>query len=186
MAIWKKSDKKVPATATEEGVSSVAPAPVVNSTLAPSPVQKPAEEKKMAMLKKEEDFSRSGEVNAVLGRGTEFEGKLLFEGEVRIAGKFTGEIYSKDRLQIDDSAKVKAEIYAGVVIVYGEVVGNIYAQQLIELKSTARVLGNIETPALVVEKGVIFQGCCKMENLEKKPVNASPTPLKAVASDEKK
>ena len=50
------------------------------------------------------------DANAVLGRGTEFEGKLVFEGEVRIAGKFTGEIYSKDRLQIDDTAKVRAEI----------------------------------------------------------------------------
>ncbi|MDR0965309.1 MAG: polymer-forming cytoskeletal protein [Myxococcales bacterium] len=133
----------------------------------------------MAILKKEEDFSRNGEVNAVLGRGTEFEGKLIFEGEVRIAGKFTGEIFSKDRLQIDDSAKIKAEIHSGIVVVYGEIIGNIYAQQLIELKSTARVYGNIETPALIVDKGVIFQGSCKMENLEKK------SHLKAVSLDDK-
>lgn len=136
----------------------------------------------MAMLKKEEDFSKNGDINAVLGRGTEFEGKLIFEGEVRIAGKFTGEIHSKDRLQVDDSAKVKAEIYAGIVIVYGEIVGNIYAHQLIELKSTARIYGNIETPALIIEKGVIFQGTCKMENLDKKQ---NTTSLKAVSSDEK-
>ena len=188
MAIWKKNDKKTPVTTLEEeGVSSEPPPSTVHPLpAAPAPVQKPVEEKKMAMLKKEEDFSRSGEVNAVLGRGTEFEGKLLFEGEVRIAGKFTGEIYSKDRLQIDDSAKVKAEIHAGIVVVYGEVVGNIFAQQLIELKSTARILGNIETPALIVEKGVIFEGCCKMENLEKKPGNVSTLPLKSVPPEEKK
>lgn len=131
-------------------------------------------ESKMAMLKREEDVVRGGDVNAVLGRGTEFEGKLTFEGEVRIAGKFTGEIFSKDRLQIDDGAKIKAEINAGTVIVYGEIVGNIKAANLVELKSTARVRGNIETPSLVIEKGVIFEGSCKMENLGK---GGSVTPL---------
>lgn len=110
------------------------------------------------------------DANAILGRGTEFEGKLVFEGEVRIAGKFTGEIYSKDRLQIDDTAKVRAEIHAGTVVVYGDVEGNIYAQQLIELKASAHVKGNIETPALIVEQGVIFEGSCKMENLGSAPV----------------
>ena len=185
MSFWKRSDNNK--TTTDEKMFSNQSSPDVGNTpLAPSSVQKTVEEKKMAMLKKEEDFSRHGEINAVLGRGTEFEGKLLFEGEVRIAGKFTGEIYSKDRLQVDESAKIKAEIYAGTVVVYGEIVGNIYAQQLIELKSTARVTGNIETPALIVEKGVIFQGCCKMENLEKKPMNVSPSPLKAVPNEEKK
>jgi cytoskeletal protein CcmA (bactofilin family) len=90
----------------------------------------------MAMtLKKDEELVRTGEVNAVLGKGTEFEGKLTFEGEVRIAGKFTGEIFSKDRLQIDDGAKVHAEISAGSVIVYGEVVGNIKASQSVELRA---------------------------------------------------
>ncbi|HCF61999.1 MAG TPA: hypothetical protein DFS52_28900 [Myxococcales bacterium] len=122
----------------------------------------------MAMLKKEEELPRSsGEVNAVLGRGTEFEGKLTFEGEVRIAGKFTGEIFSKDRLQIDDSARIKAEISTGSLVVYGEITGNIRATQLVELKASARVKGNIETPSLVIERGVIFEGSCKMENLGK-------------------
>ena len=32
------------------------------------------------------------EISALLGRGTRFEGKLSFEGRVRIDGAFTGEI----------------------------------------------------------------------------------------------
>jgi len=146
------------------------------------PAEQPPAKKEsvMALGKREEEVVRSGEVNAVLGRGTEFEGKLTFEGEVRIAGRFHGEIFSKDRLQVDDGAKVQAEISAGTVIVYGEIIGNIKAATMVELKSTARVKGNIETPALTIEKGVLFEGACKMENLGKP---ASVTPLK---SDEKK
>ena len=127
------------------------------------------------MAARDDEKRTPGEVNAVLGRGTEFEGKLTFEGEVRVAGKFTGEIFSKDRLQIDDTAKVHAEINAGSVIVYGEVVGNTKASQTIELKANARVKGNLETPTLIIEKGVIFEGCCKMENLK-----AGASPLKPV------
>ncbi|MBI5543073.1 MAG: polymer-forming cytoskeletal protein [Deltaproteobacteria bacterium] len=134
----------------------------------------------MAMLKRDDEPARGGEVNAVLGRGTEFEGKLTFEGEVRIAGKFNGEIFSKDRLQVDDSAKIHAEISAGSVVVYGEIVGNIKAVQVVELKANAKVKGNIETPSLIIEKGVIFEGACKMENLGKGNV----TPLKS--ADDKK
>jgi cytoskeletal protein CcmA (bactofilin family) len=152
------------------------------------PEARPAEkapatkESSMALTKREEDLVRGGgEVNAVLGKGTEFEGKLTFEGEVRIAGRFQGEIFSKDRLQVDDGARVQAEITTGVLIVYGEIVGNVKATQMVELKANAKVRGNIETPALIIEKGVIFEGSCKMENLGK---GASVTPLKP-AGDEK-
>ena len=152
-------------------------APAVPETRPAEQPQPPAKKESfMALGKREEEMVRGGgEVNAVLGRGTEFEGKLTFEGEVRIAGRFHGEIFSKDRLQVDDGARVQAEISAGTVIVYGEIIGNIKATTVVELKSTAKVRGNIETPALTIEKGVIFEGSCKMENLGK---SASVTPLK--------
>ena len=37
----------------------------------------------------------TGELNALLGRGTRFEGKLTFEGRVRIDGHFVGEVFSE-------------------------------------------------------------------------------------------
>src|SRR5947209_13636756 len=39
-------------------------------------------------------------LNALLGRGSEFDGKLSFEGTVRIDGTFTGEISTNDMLII--------------------------------------------------------------------------------------
>src|SRR5689334_1234133 len=111
----------------------------------------------MAVSKREDEFvSRSGELNALLGKGSEFEGKLSFEGQVRIDGKFTGQIQTKDTLVIGDGARVQAEIQAGVVIVNGTVEGNIKATQMIELHQPARVRGNLEAPSLSMDKGVIF------------------------------
>ena len=139
----------------------------------------------MAMLKRDELTSvpaTSGDLNALLGRGSEFEGKLTFEGTVRIDGKFTGTIVTNDVLVIGEGAKVNAEISCGTVIVHGEINGNVKAKTAVELHHPARMRGNIETPSLMVEKGVIFEGQTKMEGVEKAPAKpvSTPSPISSV------
>lgn len=123
--------------------------------------------------------SPQGEINTLLGRGSAFEGKLTFEGTVRIDGTLTGEIFSDDILVVGEGAEVRAKIEVGTLIVRGHVDGNIKAAQLVELHAPARVRGNIETPQLFIDKGVIFEGNCKMEGASGKP-SAQPTPRPAV------
>ncbi len=116
-----------------------------------------------APAKEEKTVSaRTGELHTLLGKGSEFDGKLSFEGQVRIDGKYTGHIHTKDVLVIGESAKVNAEINAGTIIINGTVEGIIRATQLVELHPPARVKGTIETPAMSMEKGVIFEGTTKM------------------------
>lgn len=101
-------------------------------------------------------------LNALLGKGSEFEGKLTFEGTVRIDGRFSGEIITEDRLVVGEGAEVRATISAGSVELHGDVIGDIRASKSIELHAPARLKGNIETPELYVDKGVIFDGQCTM------------------------
>jgi cytoskeletal protein CcmA (bactofilin family) len=115
-----------------------------------------------------------GEINTLLGRGSEFQGKLTFEGTVRIDGKLSGEIFSDDVLVVGEGAQVSAEIEVGVIIVEGNVTGNIRAKRAVELHAPARVKGNIETPSLYIDKGVIFEGNCKMEGHSPPPKPAKP------------
>jgi len=139
----------------------------------------------MAMLKREEMPATSAvggsDLNALLGRGSEFDGKLTFEGTVRIDGKFTGSIVSNDVLVVGEGAKIAAEITCGTIIVHGEITGNIKARNTVELHHPAKVRGNVETPVLMIEKGVMFEGQTKMEGVEKavpqRPV-ATPVPIK--------
>src|SRR5205814_4098781 len=104
-----------------------------------------------------------GEITTLLGRGSEFEGKLSFEGTVRVDGKLSGEIFTEDVLIIGEGAEVRAEINVGAVIIEGMVQGNIHAKRSVEIHTPGRVRGNITTPALVIEKGVMFDGNCQME-----------------------
>ncbi len=112
-------------------------------------------------------------------KGALHEGKLTFEGTVRIDGKFTGTIVTADVLVVGEGAKISAEISCGTIIIHGDVTGNIRAKNAVELHHPAKMRGNVETPSLMVEKGVIFEGQTKMENLsaDRKP---AATPIAAV------
>ncbi|MEK6619984.1 MAG: polymer-forming cytoskeletal protein [Chloroflexota bacterium] len=105
------------------------------------------------------------ELNALLGRGSEFDGKLAFEGTVRIDGMFSGEITTNDTLIVGEGAKIAAEISCGTIVVHGEITGNIHAAQAVELHKPAKVKGDITSPSLMVERGVVFEGRSKMEDL---------------------
>ena len=181
MAFWNKTRDDAPGPAGPDA----RPTP----TAPAHPALTHREEPPLAMLKRDDvptPTAAGSDLNALLGRGSEFEGKLTFEGTVRIDGKFTGNIQSGDVLVIGEGAKVSAEISCGTVIVHGEVTGNLRAKNAVELHHPARVRGNIETPSLMIEKGVLFEGQAKMENLEKggfsKPAAAAPvaTPVTAV------
>ena len=95
--------------------------------------------------------SEPGEITTLLGKGSHFEGKLTFEGTVRVDGKLSGEIFSNDVLVV------------GEVIVQGSVVGNIKARRSIELRAPARVKGDLHTASLLIDRGVVFEGYCKMD-----------------------
>ena len=104
------------------------------------------------------------EITALLGRGTQFEGKLHFEGRVRIDGMFKGEIRSDDTLVIGEGAEVHADIDVATVIVRGGVVhGNIRARTAIEVHAPGRVVGDLHSPSLFIDRGVEFQGNCWMD-----------------------
>jgi cytoskeletal protein CcmA (bactofilin family) len=119
----------------------------------------------MGMLGKEDEaeFRKSGEVNAFLGRGTTFEGKLLFEGLMRIDGKCRGEILSGDSLVIGDTGEVDAQINVGNLTVNGKLTGKVIATSHIEIAPPGEIRGDIETFSLVVREGAVFQGNCRME-----------------------
>jgi cytoskeletal protein CcmA (bactofilin family) len=109
-----------------------------------------------------------GEINTLLGRGSEFEGKLTFEGTVRIDGTLKGEVFSEDVLIVGEGARVEAEVDIGQIIIQGTVVGNIRAKRGIEILAPGRVKGDLTSPSLQIDKGVIFEGRSFMEGVAEK------------------
>lgn len=114
----------------------------------------------------EEIALEQGEINnrvtALLDRGAAFEGQLTFEGTVRIAGKFRGEIFTKDTLVIDAGADVEAQIEADTVIISGIVKGNVFARRRVIMHPPAILKGTVTTPSLRIDEGVVFEGASYM------------------------
>ena len=104
-----------------------------------------------------------GANDLLLGRGVRFEGKLTFAGTVRIDASFIGTIVTDDVLVVGESARIDANITCGTIVVHGEVNGNVVAKSGVEIRSSGKLRGDIETPALVIEKGAFFQGASRME-----------------------
>ena len=114
------------------------------------------------------------ELAALLGRGTRYRGKLSFEGRVRIEGRFEGEIRGDDVLVIGEGAEVDADIEVGTcVVVGGTVRGNIRARDAIELHVPAVVTGDLHAPNVFIDRGVQFEGNCKMAPLSQLPPEAA-------------
>jgi cytoskeletal protein CcmA (bactofilin family) len=107
------------------------------------------------------------EINAFLGKETEFEGKLSFKGAVRLDGHFTGEIFTEGTLIIGESAIIKSDIHVSHIIISGEIRGNIIADNRIEIHAPGKVYGNIQSPTVIIEEGVIFEGNCRMQKIDK-------------------
>ena len=124
------------------------------------------------------------DITTLLGPGTQFEGKLHFEGRVRIDGVFKGEVRSDDTLIIGEGAEVHAEIDVATVIVRGGTVhGNVRASQSLEIHAPGRLIGNIHSPSIFIERGVEFQGSCRMDAIEPgKPASTSASASSTAAT----
>ncbi len=100
---------------------------------------------------------------ALLQQGCSFDGKLTFEGTVRIDGHFSGEIFSEGTLIVGEAASIEARLDVGSLVVHGQVIGEVIAKDRIELRQSARVQGNISAKTLVVAEGSSFDGQCRMD-----------------------
>ena len=101
------------------------------------------------------------QINAFLGKDTEFEGKLSFTGAVRVDGRFSGEIFTEGTLIVGETAVVESDIQASHIIISGEVHGNIHAP--------GKVFGNIQAKTVTIDEGVVFEGNCRMQKQVEEP-----------------
>jgi cytoskeletal protein CcmA (bactofilin family) len=117
-------------------------------------------------------------LNSFLGEGTQVEGKLKFEGALRIDGRFKGEISSTGSLSVGEKAVIEADIHAASVLSSGEIKGSVYADEVIEIVGPGKMHGNIEAPNIVTHPGVFFKGNCdtRMPNNKVDGIPVCPAP----------
>lgn len=131
-----------------------APAPPVQT-----PTQPRAIGEKDAMARDIKD----GVLNGFVGNGTVMSGEAVFKGMLRVDGTLTGRVTSDDgTLLVGTNGQVDANIKVSIATIHGTVNGDIVATKKLELGRSAKVVGNVQTPALVIEQGAVFEGSCRM------------------------
>ena len=123
---------------------------------------------------------REGVISGFVGGGTVVSGDAEFKGMLRIDGRFTGRVRSeKGSLIVSAGGVVEADVEVASAKINGTVNGDIVATGRIEFGRSARVRGNIQTPALVIEEGAIFEGTCRMQTTQPKPEAAKTSRAEA-------
>ena len=93
------------------------------------------------------------------------EGNVKFSGPInlRLNGKFEGELEMQGQLSIGENADVKAKIIKGEDIhILGKVKGDIICTKRLEISPSGSVTGNIKTPLLIIKEGATLEGNCQV------------------------
>lgn len=106
--------------------------------------------------------NESNELNAFLGVGTEYRGKLDFVGTVRIDGHFEGEISTDGALILGREATIIGSIKVGHLTSNGHIEGDVTVKVRAALEKTSVLKGTLSTPKLVMQDGAIVEGSIAM------------------------
>eukprot|EP01132_Coremiostelium_polycephalum_P000735 gene735-909_t len=106
----------------------------------------------------------------LVGKGTVLEGNLNTVGNLRVEGKIIGSVTTKAKLALGATSFIKGNIIAQNAEVAGEVQGTIEVAGLLTMKATAVVEGDIVISKLIFEEGAKFNGKCRMETTDQRPL----------------
>lgn len=102
----------------------------------------------------------------MFGQGTQIEGNVNSDGDIRVDGEVKGSLTSKSKVVVGVTGSVQGDIYCQNATIEGKVTGNIFATELLILTRSALVNGDVQLKKLVVEEGARFSGNCSMGNLQ--------------------
>ncbi len=105
-----------------------------------------------------DQFPSSENQESLIAPGLIIEGKIEGTGNVRIVGRFKGEVSVKGDLTIERGAHISGEIRAENIIVRGEVEGNIHATARVELSESGVLTGDLKASSLTVAAGSRMRG----------------------------
>ncbi|MBN1654200.1 MAG: polymer-forming cytoskeletal protein [Deltaproteobacteria bacterium] len=119
----------------------------------------------------------AGEADGYVGPDLSFRGKLSGRGDVRIEGRFKGDVDIDGVLTVGAFAHVRAEIKAVSVSVAGKIVGNVRARTLVEVHAGGNIDGHVIAPKIMVDHGGRILGSSQPENFASEKSFETPLPV---------
>lgn len=105
---------------------------------------------------------KSARVETIIGRNTEIEGNVSFNGGLHIDGKIKGNVLAQDNTEsvliLSKDGVIEGEVRVPIVLLNGEVNGDVYASNRVELLHNAKVNGNVYYNLLEMAIGAAING----------------------------
>jgi cytoskeletal protein CcmA (bactofilin family) len=135
---------------------------------------------------KKRPVAEPSSISTLLGRDTQIEGALTFKETIRVDGRIKGKLISaQGTLIIGENAQIEADVQVGVAIIRGKVHGRVEAEQRIEIYAPAQVHGDISAPTVTIDSGVVFNGNCQMQTVNKAVSHVDSPPVNKAQASEK-
>jgi cytoskeletal protein CcmA (bactofilin family) len=99
----------------------------------------------------------------LIGSKITIRGQVSGNQDLIVEGRIEGRISLENRLTVEESGSIEADLEVVDASFKGEVRGDVSASRSAVLHPTARVVGNIRAPRLVIEEGARFSGNVDME-----------------------
>ncbi|MGH2884030.1 MAG: bactofilin family protein [Solirubrobacteraceae bacterium] len=122
----------------------------------------------------EESLARAPSRQSLIDRESHFNGAYTTSNDLRIEGRYEGEIDCEGTLVVAESADVNARVGAGNISVAGQLQGEIGCHGRFEILPTGRVGGRVVAGTIVVHEGARYDGELRMRGEETGERGARP------------
>ncbi len=148
MALWKDTPAPAPSAAAAPPPARPAPAADNDATRRmPGAVSTPSAPAPAA--------TRS---ETVISSGLTTEGKIAGDGDVRVAGRFKGDVSVDGNCRIDAGGILEGQVKASMAVISGELQGGISGARQVDLLTTGVIVGNVTADVLTVAAGSRMSG----------------------------
>lgn len=153
MALWKEtgSNPSPSASGTSAAGSASTVTEIMNRPAAAAAEPSAADTVRRAAPK-------AAGAESVIAAELAIEGKIVGGGDVRIAGRFKGDVQVDGNFRIEPGARLEGQVRAGVVVIGGELQGNIDAAKQVDVLSTGVIIGDVKAASITVAAGSRMRG----------------------------
>jgi cytoskeletal protein CcmA (bactofilin family) len=160
MALWNEKPTPAP-TGRKEPLTPVPAGTAPPAAAAPAPVERPVErsssESTLASApRRPAPRGEGGE--SVIAANLTIEGKIEGSGNVRMAGRFKGDVRIDGNFNIDPGAHLTGQVLAGIVVVGGELQGNIESAKRVDVLEGGVIVGDVKAGSITVAAGSRMRG----------------------------
>jgi cytoskeletal protein CcmA (bactofilin family) len=109
----------------------------------------------------------------VIAANLSIEGKIEGTGNVKIAGRFKGDVRIDGNFSIEPGAHLIGQVLAGIVVVGGELQGNIESAKRVDVLEGGVIVGDVKAGSITVAAGSRMRGHVEFGWAEEKAPKAT-------------